>query len=140
MRMKVTHSIYSEELGVSAVTINTPYGSFVGATELVEEDKPFASEIRGGRIAEMRAELQAFKAQLKDERTKLKGAVNLYKSIKNYKDADKVTLHYMKKQIDIQHNKVVNLSMQVEDIKEAINKLCHYDMTDFHAKYNSKAK
>ena len=128
MKTTIIHESYDKETGLSTVTLGSRYGIFSATSTLLEEDKDFASQLRGLTYAEMKAYIKVLKAGYKEQKTQLKGMTNLLKAMRNYKDADVVTMHYIAKQEQLQADKVKRLKEEIEDLEKGFVK--HVERND----------
>lgn len=129
MKTTLIHESYDKETGISIVGLGSKHGIFWGESNLLEEDKEFASQLRGLTYAEMKAYIKVMKAEYREQKTQLKGMENLYKAMKNYKNTDVVTMHYIAKQVELQKTKIMNLKQEIKDLERGF--VDHIAKNDF---------
>lgn len=86
--MKLTYSNFNSETGESVVILQNRNGRYVGKAKLHPEDREFASEFAGCRIAEQRAWLDFYKTELKKTKIQLKTLENIWNDIIWYCEKD----------------------------------------------------
>lgn len=106
------------------VTLANRYGTYVGTSQVHPDDKEFASEYAGGRLAEHRAWIKALQSDRRRIKTQYRATLSLYKDILNNCDCP----------IEVQHRFDVFLKKYQKDLKEieedinAINKCIKEDI------------
>ena len=79
--MKFLYSYFFPETGESTVALSDKNGVYIGTAKLHPQDKEFASEYAGCRLAQKRAWIQYLQRQLRIKKIQLKTIKNLIKDI-----------------------------------------------------------
>lgn len=81
-KVKLIHSNFDPETGISTATIRTDMGDFTGTSKLHEEDRSISSNYAGCQYAEMRAVIKYMRKRVEVVTNQIKGLENYQKVIK----------------------------------------------------------
>ena len=119
--MKLISAEFNKETGVSTVILQNRNGRYIGTAKLHPEDKEFASEYAGCRIAEKRAWIKYLKEELKKAKLQKKTINSLRANV--WDNVPTINIPY-ENRIDLEYKKydkaIKNLKTEIEIIKHSI--------------------
>ena len=121
--MKLIKAEFNRESGESIVILQNKNGQYIGKARLHPEDKEFANEFTGCRLAEQRAWLDFYKKELNKTKIKLKTLENFYKDFILY-EKEYCSSARERIKIHIKHykNYIEELKTEITKNKEHIKK------------------
>ena len=140
--MKFLRSNYDSETSTSTVAIRHLSKVFFGKAKLHPDDKDKASELVGGRYAEMRAEIKALKYERQIEKAKCEECRKFVKACEQCKlfDKDSATAKIMYRQLGVRIKKVNKLADRINSLYTELEKDDWRRMTILKAIASKKAK
>ena len=82
---RILNSYWNPEDGISIVEKSSPYGVKRGIVVLHQEDEDVASQITGGRFAELQCDIQIEKARAKELSARVRGMKHMRNMLTNEK-------------------------------------------------------
>jgi len=124
IQMKTIASEYSEETGLSSVTIATDIGLITGYASLHPEDAEIASRYAGCRYAEMRAGIKYMKSKAKIAKYQLEPLKRIYNELTNKKnyDINNKGIKLLEKEIYTLEDDITTYNTHVQTLNERLQK------------------
>ena len=124
IQMKTIASDYNEETGLSAVTITTDFGDFIGYAKLHPDDAEIASHFAGCRYAEMRAVIKYMKEKIKISQYQLKPLKKIYYNLFNnrYYDIKNKGFKLLEKEMYLLEDDIETYKQYVKSLNERIKR------------------
>ena len=133
--MKFLYGYFHPETGQSVVALSDKYGIYTGQAKVHPDDKQFASQYAGCRLAEKRAWIQKLRTELRRKKIQLKTIQNLRDDILINCHLDKISnsseqiLHRIKL-------KLRDYSNEIKELNENINLLSYEIKKDIEIRDN----
>ena len=119
--MKFIKGIFNEETGVSTVILKDKQNNlYKGKAYLHPDDKPYASQFAGCRLAEYRAWIKYYQYQRRIKKYQLQALENLGKDIKDCSFLDLKFKHTFWTHIKNYHKEIKEYENNIKELKKLI--------------------